>query len=382
MDFSLTDDQRSLRDQIIRFGQNELSPGARQRDAAQQFPHDLWLKCGEMGLQGLPIPTEYGGTGLDPLSTVIAIEALGYSCEDTGLVFAICAHMLACAVPIWLHGSEEQKQKYLPDMCSGQKIAVNAMTEPEGGSDAFNMHTRAVENDHGHLINGTKIFASNAPVADIAILYASTNPDRAFIGGITAFVVEATTPGYIRGQKFEKMGLRTCPIGELVFDDLQVGPDNVLAKVGNGGPVFSQSMEWERICLVAAHVGKMEWLLERAIDYAKNRSAFGQKIGGFQGVSHKIADMKVRLEAARLLTYRAASMLGTRNSVALDAAITKLFVSEELIKSALDAIQVMGGYGFMAEYDVERSLRDSVAGTIYSGTSEMQRNIIANWLGL
>jgi L-prolyl-PCP dehydrogenase len=382
VDFSLTDDQRNLRDQIIRFAQNELSPGARDRDAAQEFPHDLWLKCGDMGLQGLPIPQEYGGTGLDPLSTVIALEALGYGCEDSGLVFSVCAHLLACTVPLWKHGSEEQKKKYLPRLCNGRLIAVNAMTEPEGGSDAFSMQTRAVENENGFTIKGTKIFCSNAPVADLAILYASTNPDRAFIGGITAFVVESFTPGYTKGQKFEKMGLRTCPIGELVFDDMEVSPESVLGKVGTGGPVFADSMEWERICLVAVHVGKMQWLLERAIDFAKNRSAFGKKIGDFQAISHKIADMKVRLEAARLLTYRAATLLGTRSSVGMDAAITKLFVSEELIKAAQDTIQIMGGYGFMTEYDVERALRDSVAGTIYSGTSEMQRNIIAKWLGL
>ncbi len=382
MDFSLTEEQVSLRDQIIRFAQNELSPGARERDANHEFSHELWLKCGEMGLQGLPIPEEYGGAGMDPLTTVIAIEALGYGCSDGGLVFSICAHMLACAVPIWLHASEEQKQRYLPDLCSGKIIAVNAMTEPDGGSDAFNMKTRATEDGDEFIIRGNKTFCSNGPIADLAILYTSTDANKGFLGGVTAFLVEADTPGYIRGQRFEKMGLRTNQNGELAFDDMRVPKSAIMGKHGSGGPVFAQSMEWERICLVAAHVGKMENLLDQAIDYAKTRKSFGKKISEYQAVSHKIADMKIRLEAARLLTYRAASQLGTKSTVGMDAAITKVFVSESLIKTAMETVQVLGGYGFMTEYDVERSLRDSFASTIYSGTSEMQRNIIAQWLGL
>lgn len=383
MDFSLSDEQRALRDQIVKFARNELSPGAQERDATGTFPRELWAKCGEMGLQGLPIPEEYGGAGLDPLTTVIGIEALGYGCEDGGLVFSVCAHMLACTVPVWLHGSEEQKRKYLPRLCSGELLAVNAMTEAESGSDAFNdMRTRAEVDGEGYRITGSKIFGSNGPEADMALVYCNTTPGKGFMGGITAFLVEAETEGYSRGQKFEKMGLRTCPVGEVAFDGVYVGPEAVLGKAGYGGPVFAQSMEWERICLVAAHVGAMERLLDRAVDYAKTRSSFGTKIGKYQAVSHKIADMKIRLEAARLLTYSAASKLRDRGSVGMDAAITKTFVSEALVQSALDTVRVLGGYGVMREYDVERVLRDSVAGTIYSGTNDMQRNIIAQWLGL
>lgn len=382
MDFALTDDQRTLREEIIRFARKELNDGVARRDAAHEFPHDLWLKCGELGLQGLPVPPEYGGAGLDPQSTVMALEALGYGCEDGGLVFSICAHLLACVIPIWKHGTEEQKRRYLPDLCSGKLIAVNAMTEPESGSDAFNMKTRARSEGDALVINGTKTFSSNGPVANLAVLYAQTDPGKGYLGGVTAFLIDEGTPGFSRGQVFEKMSLRTAPIGELLFDDVRATPAMILGTVGGGGPIFNQSMEWERACLVGAHLGSMERLLELSVDYAKTRKSFGQRIGKYQAVSHRIADMKVRLEASRLLTYRAASRLDKSKAVGFDAAMAKLFTSEALVESALDTVRVLGGYGIMVEYGAERILRDAVAGTLYSGTNDMQRNIIAAWLGL
>jgi len=382
MDFSLSDEQKTLREEIVRFARKELSPGAMERDEAHAFPHELWLKCGSLGLQGLVVPQEYGGTGADALTTVIALEALGYGCEDGGLVFAICAHLLACVVPIWKHGSEEQKRRYLPELTSGRMIAVNAMTEPESGSDAFNMKTRAHADGDDFVIRGVKTFSSNGPVANLAVVYAQTDPNRGYLGGVTAFLVEENTPGFKKGQTFQKMGLRSCPIGELVFDDVRVPRSAVLGQVGSGGPIFNQSMEWERTCLVGAHLGSMERLLDQAVEFAKTRKSFGQRIGAYQAVSHRIADMKVRLEAARLLTYRTATKLETSKSVGFDAAMTKLFVSEALVDTALATVRTLGGYGVMAEYGAERALRDSIAGTLYSGTNDMQRNIISRWLGL
>jgi len=382
MDFALSDEQKAVREQIIRFAQNELSPGSLERDETQSFSRDLWLKCGDMGLQGLPIPTEYGGSGMDPLSTVIALEALGYGCDDGGLVFSICAHLLACVVPLWKHGSDEQKRKYLPQLCNGRMIAVNAMTEADSGSDAFAIKTQARKVGEDFIVSGTKTFSSNGPVADLAVVYAKTDPDKGYLGGVTAFLVDAGTAGFSKGQVFKKMGLRTSPIGELVFDEVRLPPSAVLGTVGGGGPIFNQSMEWERTCLVAAHLGTMERQLEKAIEYARTRKSFGQRISQYQAVSHRIADMKVRLEAARLLTYRTATRLDISRSVGFDAAITKLFVSESLVETALDTVRIFGGYGIMAEYGAERVLRDSVAGTLYSGTNDMQRNIIARWLGL
>ncbi len=382
MDFALSDEQIALRDSIVRFAQNELNDGVMERDRNQEFDRDLWLKCGEMGLQGLPVPEEYGGAGLDPLSSVVALEALGYGCRDGGLAFSICAHLLACVIPIWKHGSEQQKKDLLPDLCSGKLIAVNAMTEPATGSDAFAMSTTAVKDGAGYRLNGSKTFSSNGPVADIALVYAMTDRDKGALGGITVFVVARDTPGYQAGQKFEKLGLRTSPIGEVVLNDVFVPDEAVIGRPGGGTMIFNQSMEWERICLVGCHLGTMEHLLEQAIDYARTRRQFGQPIGKNQAISHRIADMKMRLEASRLLTYRAAWKLDRVRNLAIDASMAKLFTSESLVKSALDTIQILGGYGFMVEYDVERTLRDSIASTIYSGTSEMQRNMIAAWLGL
>ena len=382
MDFTLNEDQRLIRDATIKFSERELNEGAADRDRDQVFPHEAWLKCGEMGLQGLPVDEKYGGSGADPLTTALALEAFGYGCHDGGLVFAVCAHLLACVVPIWRFGNEEQKLRYLPDLCRGALIAVNGMTEPESGSDAFSMSSKAIAEGEGFRLNGRKMFASNGPVADVAVIYAVTDAERGYHGGITAFIVEKGTPGFSAGQKYEKIGLRSCPIGELVLEDAYVSADVVLGGIGAGSTIFTHSMEWERICIAACHVGKMESLLERTVEYARTRTAFSQKIGKFQAVSNRIAEMKVRLEAARLLVYKAASRIDKARDNAMDASIVKLFTSEALFDSAMDTVRTFGGYGIMAEYDVERFLRDSVAGTIYSGTNDMQRNIISRWLGL
>lgn len=382
MDFSFTDEQKLLRDNLIKFAQRELNEGVAERDRNQAFSRDLWHKCAAIGIQGLPVPEDYGGSGFDSLSCAIALEALGYGCRDGGLVFSLCAHLLACVVPLWTHGNEEQKRRYLPGLCDGTLIGMHAITEPGSGSDSFAMRTRAEREGGGWRINGTKTFISNGPVGDLAIVFAVTDGRKGFHGGVTAFLVEKDTPGFSAGRKFEKMGLRTSPVGELVFQDMNIPDEAVLGSVGAGSASFATAMDWERILLVASHVGAMEHLLEASISYARTRSQFGQTIGKFQAVAHKIADMKVQLEAARLLTYRSAWRLSHLRNASLDASITKLFVSESLVKAALDTVQIHGGYGFMVEYDVERALRDAVGSTIYSGTSEMQRNIIARWLGL
>jgi len=382
MDFALSEEQKSLRGTIVRFAREALNHDVQQRDRDQLFDRALWKRCGDVGLPGLPVPEAYGGGGFDAVTTSVALESLGYGCTDGGLVFSLAAHLLSCVVPLWKFGSEEQKRRWLPGLCDGTLIGVHAMTEPESGSDAFALKTRADRDGDGFRINGAKMFITNAPVADMVIVFATTDAAKGYHGGITAFLVDRATPGFSASRSIEKMGLRTSPFGELVFSDVRVGADAVLGSVGGGAQMFVHSMDWERICLFAAHVGTMERLLETAVKYARTRRQFGQAVGKFQAVSHRIADLKVRLEAARLLVYKAAWRLDSGRSAQLDAAIAKLFVSEALVESALAAVQVHGGYGYTAEYDVERALRDAVGSTLYSGTSEMQRNVIARWLGL
>jgi alkylation response protein AidB-like acyl-CoA dehydrogenase len=244
------------------------------------------------------------------------------------------------------------------------------------------MRAKAEADGDGYRINGTKTFISNGPVADVVIAFAWTDASKGPFGGLTGFIVPKGTPGFGVGKSIEKMGLRTSPFSELVFEDVRVPADNIVGGLGGGASVFTHAMDWERICLFAAHVGTLERILEETIAYARERKQFGQQISKFQAISHRIADMKVDLEAARLLVYRAAWRLERSRTVSMDAAIAKLFVSESLLQAALGAVQVHGGYGYTTEYEPERLLRDAVGSTLYSGTSEMQRSIIARWLGL
>lgn len=382
MDFSYTPEQQILRKEIGVFARATLNAGMIERDRHQVFPRDLWRACGTMGLLGLPAPEQYGGSGLDPVSCAIALEAFGYGCTDHGLVFSVCAHIMTSVIALSKFGTDAQKRQYLPGLCDGTLIGVHAMTESDSGSDPFSMRARAVKDDDGWRISGSKTFVSNGVEAQVIVVFAVTDPATRFHGGVTAFVVDRGTAGVSAGRRIEKMGLRTSPFGELSFDDVWVADEAVIGGVGGGAGVFTHAMDWERICLFAAHVGQMERLMEQAIAHARTRQSGGKAIGKYQAISHKIADMKVRVEAARLLTYHAASKLEKTRGVSLDASIAKLFVSEALVETARDAVQIFGGYGYATENEVERALRDAVGATIYSGTSEVQRNIIAAWLGL
>lgn len=382
MDFSMTEQQKTLRAAIIQFAQQELNKDVIARDKEQIFSHSLWKLCAESGIQGLPADTRYGGGGFDALTSAMGLEALGYGCTDGGLVFSLCAHLLASVVPFWKHGTEAQKQQYLPGLCDGSLIGMHAMTEPVSGSDPFAMTTRAVPEGDGWRINGTKTLISNGPVGDIAIVYAMTNELKGFHGGSTAFIVEKNTPGFASGPAFETAGLRTSMLSELKLEQVYVPETAILGAVGAGSSVFTTAMDWERTLLGASLVGTMERLLELSISRARKRFQSGQSIGKFQAISHKIADIKVQLEAARLLMYQSSWRLDHHKNTSLDAAMTKLFVSESLVKAAMDTVQIHGGYGYMTDYEVERTLRDALGSTLYSGTSEIQRNIIARWLGV
>jgi alkylation response protein AidB-like acyl-CoA dehydrogenase len=381
MDFALTPEQHALRTEIVRFARGELNEEVIARDRGQVFRRDLWQQCAAIGLTGLAAPEPFG-SGLDAVSTAIALEALGYGCEDGGLTFSICAHLLAGVVPVAAFGSEAQKDRYLPGLCGGSSIAANAATEPEAGSDIFSMRAEAVREGNGFVLSGAKTFCTNAPVADLFIVLAVTDRSKGVNGGITAFLVDRTADGLSVGPKLDKMGLRTSPTSDVALDEVRVGEDAVLGGVGAGGHVFGHAMQWERVCLFAAHVGTTERLLDAAVRYARSRRQFGQAIAKFQAVSHRLADMKIRLEASRLLVYRAAWEIERSRAAALHTSIAKVFASESYVEATAAAIQTLGGYGFMTDAQVERAARDAYGSLLYSGTSDVQRNIIAGWLGL
>jgi L-prolyl-PCP dehydrogenase len=379
MDFSLTDEQESAYEQAIRFAREELNP--HYVPDASDFPKDLFRKFGEFGCLGSMVPAEFDGVVQNGGTTAIIYEALGYACADFGLLHAAVTQML-CATSLAKFGSTQQKETLLRELCRGTVIASQAMTEPEAGSDTSQLRTLAVLEDNEYVIRGTKVFITNAPVADIALVFAVTDPTKGFFGKTSCLLVDLDSPGVSRGKPMQKMGLDTLQNGELFFDDVRIPDVAVLGKPGNGGAVFSDTMTWERILLFATVVGKMQRVLETTIDYAKSRKQAGVAISKHQAVSHKIADMRVNLELARLAVYKAAWLKDQGKSAYLEASIAKLFSSESCRQMCLDAIQIHGGYGYMKEYEVERELRDALAGTIYSGTSEIQRNIIARLSGL
>jgi alkylation response protein AidB-like acyl-CoA dehydrogenase len=381
MDFSWTEEQLNFKKAVIEFAQNELNTGLIDRDRQGVLSRESWKKCAQMGILGLAIPEEYGGSATDILTTMLVMEGLGYGSRDNGLIFAMNAQMWSVQHPILTFGTEDQKQKYLRAMCSGEIIGAHGMSEPDSGSDAYSLRTRAERISDGYRINGTKMFVTNAPVADVALIFATVNPAKG-MGGVTAFLVDKGTLGFKVSRNIEKMGLRTSPMGELIFEDCILPVESRLGAEGAGPAIFNSSMEWERSCILGSHIGAMERQLEESIRYARERRQFGQKIGKFQSVANRIADMKVRLETARLLLYKVAWLKKSGKPAVMEAALAKLYLSESFVQSSLDAIRTYGGYGYMTELEVERDLRDAIGGTLYSGTSDIQRMIIARWLGL
>jgi alkylation response protein AidB-like acyl-CoA dehydrogenase len=381
MDFSWTEEQLSFKSAVIKFAQNELNEGLVERDKESILSRENWNKCAGFGILGLAVPEEYGGSGEDILSTMLVMEGLGYGCKDNGLIFAINAQMWSVQHPILAFGTEDQKQKYLPKLCSGEWIGAHGMSEPDSGSDAYSLRTTATRRDGGYVLNGTKMFVSNGPIADMAVVFATVDPGKG-LSGISAFILDMGTPGFKVSKQIEKMGLRTSPMSELILDDCFVPEETRLGKEGAGTSIFTSSMEWERACILGSHVGAMERQLETCIRYARERKQFGQSIGKFQSVANRIADMKIRLETARLILYKVAWLKKSGRSAVMEAALAKLYLSECFVQSSLDAIRTLGGYGYMTEFEVERDLRDSIGGTIYSGTSDIQRMIIARMSGL
>lgn len=385
MAFSWNAEQRELRDLALTWGRR-LGADALRRETSDEFDWDAWKLVCESGLLAVPFDEDYGGLGKDVVTTLGVLESFGYGCEDGGLSFAISTHIVSAGIAIARFGDAEQKATFLPSIVQGEKIGAHAITEPSGGSDAFAMRTVARRGDQngtsGWFLDGSKTFISNATIAGLHVVYALTDPSKGTLGGASAFLVERGTPGLTVGRALEKMGLKSAPLAELYFDGCFVPDNRVLGKVGMGFPILDYVMKWEILCSFGINLGEMQRRLEQCIEYARTRKQFGTNIGAFQAISHKLADMKIKHETARMWAYRTAEKFRNGQNISLDLATTKILVSESNVDSALDAIQIFGGYGYMTEYGLERSLRDAVAGKIYSGTSEMQRNRIASLIGL
>ena len=377
MDFEWTPEQRD------RYEATVTAVRARWGGAVRTgpFTRDEWRACGELGLLGLPVPGEYGGGGLDARTSARVIEAFGYASEDMGLVFATMAHLLACVMPIAEHGSPGLRAALLPPLCSGEWIGANAITEEGAGSDVGALSCRAERVPGGYRIDGVKSFVSNGPVADVFLVYAVTDPELGHLG-VSAFAVERDRPGLDARPAFAKLGLDACPAGELVLTGCVVPEGNLLGRPGQGSAIFQSSMRWERSCLFAGYVGAVERLLERCVERAARRRRFGRPIAANQAVAHPLVDVRLRLDAARLLLYRACHVLDRGGAAALEVSLAKLAVSETAVAAALTAVQVFGGDGYRGGPGIERMLRDTVPGTLFSGTSEMQREIVAREMGL
>ena len=377
----LSPDQQTLQSAAINFAQRSLSMDMRARDGSGTFDREAWRLCADFGILGMPIPSTYGGQGLCLTDLLAVMEGLGYGARDQGILFSINAHLWTNSIPILRYGTDEQRRKYLPPLCDGSLIGANAASEPDAGSDVFSMRTRVTRDGDYYLLNGSKMFVSNAPVADLFVAYATLDPALGETG-ITAFIIERNTPGLTVGRTIDKMGLRTSPMAEVVFQDCRVPREQRLGREGRGALIFDCSMEWERGCILATCLGVMRRQLEDCVRHAKTRKQFGTPIGKFQAVANRIVDMKLRLDASRPLIYRIGTLKDSGHDAGMEAAIAKLYVSESFVKSCLDAVQIFGGYGYTSDMEVERDLRDSIGSTLYSGTSEIQRIIIARALGL
>ena len=345
------------------------------------FDRGRWEAAAAYGVQGLAAPVELGGAGLSTVDALLTFEGLGYGARDPGMVFALSTQAFATQRALLRAGSPAQLTRWIPAMCQGTAIGAFAMSEPDAGSDTAAITTTATPVDGGYRINGTKTWVTLGPECDVVIVFATTDPS---LGrwGITAFLVEVDRPGVRRGEPIPKMGLESCPFGTLTFEDCFVGADDVLGQPGSGGAIFSVAVSAERAFLFAGQLGATERTIERSIERARTRTQFGKPIGAFQAVSHRIAEMKVRHEASRLLVYKTGILADLGRDVTLAASLAKLQTSETAVHTAVDAMQILGAEGYTVAAGAEADLRDAVGGLSYSGTSDIQRNIVASLLGV
>lgn len=379
MNLDPTEEQTALADRFRRLGRDlGADLPARERTGTLQ-PGD-WQRCADAGVLGLPVPRAYGGLGLNPLTCALALEGLGEGCRDNGLMIALGAHIWAAEIPLLLFGSEEQKNRYLPGLCDGRLIGAHAITEAGSGSDALSLTATARRDGDHYVLDGAKRFVTNAPLADVFLVYATVNPALGFTG-VTAFLVERGHAGLTVETRYEKAGLRTAPWGEITLSGCRVPLSARLGAEKQGSRILAATMAWERSLILAPLLGAMGRQIDDCVQYARTREQFGRNIGKFQSVSHRIVEMRIRLDEARLLTHRAAWDL-ERDVASHYAEAAQLRTSESAVETFLDALQVYGGLGYTTDTDVERNLRDALGTRISSGTSDMQRLVIAEKLGL
>lgn len=377
MNMHFTEEQEMMRQMVRDFAQNEIAQVVERMEEEDHFPKEILEKMGELGLMGVPIPEKYGGSGMDFISYIIAIHELSKISATIGVILSV--HTSVGTNPILYFGNDKQKDYYLPKLASGAYLGAFALTEPGAGSDAANLKTTAKKDGDNYIINGSKLFITNGSQADTIITFARTGEENG-AKGISAFIVEKDSPGLVIGKKEKKMGLRGSHTVQLNFDQCVVSKEQLLGKEGEGFKIAMANLNVGRIGIAAQALGIGEAALEHAIHYAREREQFGKPIAQQQGISFKLADMGTQMEAAKLLTYSAASLYQRGESCGKESSMAKMFASRAAVQSAIEAVQVYGGYGYTEDYPVERFFRDAKVTEIYEGTSEIQRIVIAKHL--
>jgi butyryl-CoA dehydrogenase len=377
MKFELTEEQTILRDAVREFAQNEVAPRAAELDRTGEFPLDLIRQCGELGLMGVIVPEEYGGAGMDSISYCLAVEELSRCCGSTGVIVSV-NNSLVCD-PLLFAGTEEQKKRFLTPLANGEKIGCFGLTEPEAGSDAARQQSTAVPDGDHFVLNGSKIFITNGEVADTSIVFMMTDREQG-VKGISTFIVEKDTPGFRIGPAEKKLGINASGTAELIFEDCRIPKDQLLGQVGKGFKIAMKTLDGGRIGIAAQAVGIARAALEESVRYSKERKQFGKPIGAFQALAWMMADMATEIDAARLLTHRAAYAKDHAPRFSSEAAMAKLYASEAAMRATTKGIQIHGGYGYCKDFPMERFFRDAKITEIYEGTSEIQRLVISSGL--
>lgn len=381
MDFTLSKEHEMARALFKEFAEKEVKPLAQEVDETEEFPRGTVTKMAKYGFLGIPVPKEYGGQGCDPLTYVMCVEELSKVCGTTGVI--VSAHTSLCCDPIMTYGTEEQKQKYLIPLAKGEKLGAFGLTEPGAGTDAQGQQTKAVLDGDEYVLNGSKIFITNGKEADVYVIFAVTGVVEKRgrkVKEISAFIVEKGTPGFSFGTKEKKMGIRGSSTYELIFTDCRIPKENLLGQIGKGFGIAMHTLDGGRIGIASQALGIAEGALDATINYVKERKQFGRAIGAFQNTQFQIADMATKIEAAKMLVYKAAMAKATQKSYSVEAAMAKLYAAEVAMEVTTKCVQLHGGYGYTREYDVERMMRDAKITEIYEGTSEVQRMVISGAL--